>query len=77
MANESESVKSGREAGAEKRNPRTEKRPPIRGGQVSREEEKGGRAGGEGYVSQQNASETDDGGPSQQTSGAQDESGQL
>jgi len=73
MANESES--RGREPGRDAGNPRTEDRQPIGGGQISRPEEKSGRAGGEGNVSQQSNADAD--GPSQQTSTAQDESGQL
>ena len=75
MANESESRGSGREPGNDAENPRTERKQPIGGGQISREPEKGTRIGGEGQVSQQ--SNTDGGEPSRQTSTAEDESGQL
>jgi len=61
--------------GGERGNPRTEQKQPIGGGKISREEEKSGLVGGEGQASQQSNADAD--GPSQQTTTAQDEKGQL
>jgi hypothetical protein len=58
-----------------RRNPGTEAKQPIGGGNISRDEDKGGRSGGLGNVSQQSNADAD--GPSRQTSTAQDEKGQL
>lgn len=77
MANESQSRGRGPDTGAELGNPRSKKRRPT-GVAVSRQEERSGRVGGEGNVSQQsNDGETDGGAPSTQTSSAQDEQGQV
>lgn len=77
MANETGSSGSGREPGGDERNPRTERKQPIGGGQISRDEERGGQVGGEGHVSQQSDVDTNGGAPSRQTSTAEDETGQL
>jgi hypothetical protein len=75
MANQSEERGTGQDAGSESKNPRTQPKQPIGGGQISREEEKSGRAGGQGQTSQQSNADAD--GASRQTSTAQDEKGQL
>lgn len=74
MTNESEARGSG-SAGRQTGNPRTDPKQRTGGGAISRDEEKSGRAGGEGHVSQQSNADAD--GPSTQTSTAQDEKGQL
>jgi hypothetical protein len=64
-------AKKGEQGG----NPRAERKQPVGGGKISREEESSSRVGGEGHVSQQSNADAD--GPSQQTSTAQDEMGQV
>lgn len=79
MTNESEARNSasagGRNTSAEAGNPRTQPKQRIGGGAISRDEDKSGRVGGEGHVTQQSNADAD--GPSTQTSTAQDEKGQL
>ena len=79
MTNESEARGSGsageRESAEKTGNPRTQPKQRMGGGAISRDEERSGRIGGEGHVTQQSNADAD--GPSTQTSTAQDEKGQL
>ena len=77
MGNKSEPRNSGSGSGRhqETKNPRTKPKQPIGSGAISRAEEKSGRVGGAGNVSQQSNADAD--GPSRQTSTAQDEEGQV